>query len=150
MMWRNMYRRSAWPRRMIWRGMPNMQDEMDFLLGGTRGPNRNRFPAINSWRNDDGIIITAEVPGVAPENIDISIEGETLTISGSRNDDELPEGVEYRRRERGRGEFTRRFELPFSVDVDSVEATFSNGLLHLILPRVPEEKPRKIEIKSID
>ncbi len=145
-----MYRRSAWPRRMMWRGMPNMQDEMDFLLGGTRGPNRNRFPAINSWRNDDGIIITAEVPGVAPENIDISIEGETLTLSGSRNDDELPEGVEYHRRERGRGEFTRRFELPFSVDVDSVEATFSNGLLRLILPRVPEEKPRKIEIKSID
>ncbi len=149
-MWRNMYRRTALPRKMMWRGMPNMQDEMDFLLGGTRGPNRNSFPAINSWLNDEGIFITAEVPGVAPESIDILIEGETLTLNGTRNDEELPDGVKFHRRERGRGDFNRTFELPFRVDVDSVEATFTNGLLRLLLPRVPEEKPRKIEVKSVN
>jgi HSP20 family protein len=150
MMWRNMYRRPAWPGRVMWRGLPNMQDEMNFLLGGTRGPNHVRFPAINSWQNDEEIILTAEVPGVAPDSIDISIVGETLTLSGSRIDDELPEGVEFHRRERGHGEFSRTFELPYKVDVDSVEAQFQNGVLRLIMPRVAEEKPRKIEIKSID
>jgi HSP20 family protein len=134
----------------MWRGLPNMQDEMNFLLGGTRGPNQVRFPAINSWQNDEEIILTAEVPGVAPDSIDISIVGETVTLSGSRIDDELPEGVEFHRRERGHGEFSRTFELPYKVDVDSVEAQFQNGVLRLIMPRVAEEKPRKIEIKSID
>ena len=92
------------------------------------------------------VVVTAEVPGVNPEDIDISIEGETLTISGSRSEEALPEGAEYRRRERSYGEFTRSIELPFRIDAGSVEANFTNGVLNINLPRLPEEKPRKITV----
>ena len=146
MLWRNVYRRPSWPRRIRWQEMRDLQEEMDFRLGGTFGPVRTKYPAINGWNSDEGILITAEIPGLEADDIDISIVGETLILSGSRNVDELPEGADYYRRERGYGEFTRTFELPFRVDVEAVDARFQNGVLQLELPRLPEEKPRKIEI----
>jgi HSP20 family protein len=121
---------------------------MEFLLGGTRGPIRVKYPALNAWVNDEGLMVTAEVPGVNPEDIEITILDDTLTLSGSRNTDELPDGAEFKRRERGSGEFSRSIELPFRVDGDAVEAHFNNGVLQITLPRVPEEKPRKITVKS--
>lgn len=148
MIWRNVYSRPVY--RMsnpIWREMRRMQRDMDFLLGGTRGPVSTKFPAINAWKNDDGLVLTAEVPGVDPENIDISVIGETLTLSGSQVMEKLPEGARYFRKERDNNDFSRTFELPFKVDVDAVDAKFHNGILQINLPRVPEEKPKKIEIK---
>lgn len=131
----------------IWREMRRMQRDMDFLLGGTLGPVQTQFPAINAWKNDDGLIVTAEVPGFEPENIEISVVGETLTLSGTHEGEELPEGARYYRRERGGSNFNRTFELPFQVDIEAVEARFRNGILQISLPRVPEEKPKKIEVK---
>lgn len=119
---------------------------MEFLLGGTRGPVQSRFPAINGWVNDEGLIVTAEIPGVEPDEIDISIVDESLTLNGTRDDKELPEGSEYIRRERSSGKFSRTIELPFRVDVDAVKAQFQNGVLRIELPRLPEEKPRKIKV----
>jgi HSP20 family protein len=145
-MWRMVYRRPAWPRRMLWRDLNGFQGNRDFLLGGTRGPIQSRFPLINGWVNDDGLIVTAEIPGVEPDDIDISIIDESLTISGSRDDEELAENSQYVRRERPSGKFSRTIELPFQIDVDAVQAQFQNGLLRIELPRIPEEKPRKIKV----
>jgi HSP20 family protein len=108
----------------------------------------NSFPAMNLYSGDEGIILTAEIPGVEMDDLDITVLGETLTLSGSRNMEEAEEGLTYHRRERSQGKFTRTVELPFRVDGDNVEAKFSNGVLHILLPRVEEEKPRKIEIKT--
>jgi HSP20 family protein len=69
-------------------------------------------------------------------------------LSGSRNVNEVVEGVKYHRRERGQGEFTRTVQLPFTVDSERVEAKFNNGILHVMLPRVEEEKPRKISVSA--
>jgi HSP20 family protein len=132
----------------MWRGVRDLQNEMEFLLGGTRGPIRKEYPMINAWVNEDGLIVSAELSGVDPEEIDISVVGDTLTLSGTRNGEDLPDGAEYYRRERGHGEFTRLLDLPFKVDVDGVEASFVNGILKLELPRLPEEKPKKILLKS--
>ena len=148
MIYRNDYRRVMRPRRVIWRGMRDLQSEMEFLLGGTRGPIRKQFPMINAWVSADGLIVSAELAGVDPDEIDISVVGDTLTLSGTRNGEDLPDGAEYYRRERGDGEFTRSLNLPFMVDVDAVEASFVNGVLKLELPRLPEEKPKKITLKS--
>ena len=148
MIYRNEYRRVMRPRRVMWRGMRDLQNEMEFLLGGTRGPIGKEYPMINAWVNEDGLIVSAELSGVDPEEIDISVVGDTLTLSGTRNGEDLPDGAEYYRRERGHGEFTRSLDLPFKVDVDGVEASFVNGILKLELPRLPEEKPRKILLKS--
>jgi HSP20 family protein len=121
---------------------------MDYLLGGTSGPRRVKFPAVNAWVNDEGINLTAEIPGVDPESINITVSGDEVSLSGTRNLEDLPEDIKFHRRERGFGEFVRTLNLPFEVDADAVEAKFHNGVLNIKMPRLPEEKPRKIEVRS--
>ena len=135
-----------------WQEMERMRREMDRVFSNFYASPRSRvapsFPAINVWTNQDGAVITAELPGVNPDDIDISVVGDTLTLTGWRQPEELKEGEKYHRRERGYGKFTRTFQLPFSVEGDRVEAMFSKGVLHLSLPRAEAEKPRKITIKA--
>jgi HSP20 family protein len=132
--------------------MERMRREMDRLFSNFYSSPRFRvapsFPAINVWTNPEGAVITAELSGVSPENIDISVVGDTLTLTGSRQPEELKEGEKYHRRERGYGKFTRTFQLPFVVEADKVEAMFDKGILHLSLPRAEAEKPKKITVKT--
>ncbi len=137
-----------WPIRGSRNGVRRARWDMDFLLGGTSGPVQSNFPEMNVWTGDEGVIVTAEIPGVLLENLDISVKGDRLTVSGEWNVDELPKGARYNRRERGHGEFSRSLKLQFQVDAENVGATFRNGILQIELPRIPEEKPKKIEIKS--
>jgi HSP20 family protein len=136
-----------WPSTALWRDMSRLQREMSHLLGGTSAPITS-FPAMNLYAGDEGIILTAELPGVEPDELEITVLGETLTLSGSRNVSEVEEDIKYHRRERGQGEFTRTVQLPFTVDSERVEAKFNNGILHVMLPRVEEEKPRKISVSA--
>ena len=106
---------------------------------------RGEFPPINLWTGDDGVAVTAEIPGVDPDAIDISVRENVLTISGERK---APEGVEWRRRERAYGAFSRVIRLPFRVDPDRVEAQFRAGLLEVFLHRPEADKPRRIAITS--
>jgi len=106
------------------------------------------FPALNIWSNEDELIITAEVPGINPEDLDISVVGDSLTLKGAREVEELEEGARYHRQERGYGNFSRTVQLPFPVDIDSVNAKFTNGVLEINLPRAEADKPRKIAVKS--
>ena len=145
-----MYRRYRVP--SVWREMDRLQREMNRLFDDTY-PRRARraagYPAMNVWTNEDGLIITAEVPGVKPEDIDISVVGDTLTLSGSRKPDELKEDSRYHRQERGYGDFTRSIQLPFLANVKKVEATFQNGVLNITMPRAEEDKPKKITVKAV-
>jgi len=93
-------------------------------------------------------VITAEVPGVSADEIDISVVGETLTLSGERKPEDLEGGVRYHRRERGGGRFSRSIELPFRVDADKVEAAYDKGILRVTLPRAEADKPRKITVRA--
>lgn len=135
-----------------WREIERMQREMDRLFTGFYGSPRFQtapsFPAMNVWTNQEGAVITAELPGVNPEDIDISVVGETLTLTGSRQPEELKEGEKYHRRERGYGKFTRTFQLPFPVEATKVEAIFEKGVLHISLPRAEADKPKKISVKT--
>ncbi|MDX1614931.1 MAG: Hsp20/alpha crystallin family protein [Candidatus Promineifilaceae bacterium] len=140
--------RNLWPSSTIWRDLRRLQREMDHLLGGTRGPIRNVYPAMNIWVSDEGVIATSEIPGVDPDDLDITVVGETLTLSGTRQPEEMAQDVKYHRRERGYGDFSRTFELPFRVDPDQVEARFRNGVLHIMLPRLAADKPKKISVSS--
>jgi HSP20 family protein len=105
-------------------------------------------PAINVWTNDDGAVVEAKLPGINPQEIDISIEAESVTIAGKRDSVELEENEKFLRRERRHGKFNRTFQLPFIVNADAVEATYENGVLHLTLPRSEADKPKKIAVKS--
>jgi HSP20 family protein len=103
---------------------------------------------MNIWTNEDGATITAELPGLSPEDIDISVVGNALTLSGSRKPEELNDGDKYHRRERNYGQFSRSFELPFQIEANQVEAKFEKGVLHIFAPRAEADKPKKITVKS--
>jgi HSP20 family protein len=145
----NMYRTFRTP--SIWREMDRLQRDMNRLFN-QYSPTRLRiassYPALNIWTSDDGQFLSAEMPGVRVEDIDISVNGNALTISGQRSLDEVPEGAHFHRRERGYGEFSRTIQLPYAVDADEVEASFKDGVLNITLPKAEAEKPKQIAIKS--
>jgi HSP20 family protein len=146
-MWIPGFREFNWMQDM-WLELDRMQREVGRLSEGTSIPYSQSFPSINLWAGEDAVMATAEVPGISPESINISVEGDLLTISGSRIVEELREGEKYHRQERPHGTFSRKVRLPFRVDGNKVNASYEKGILNVMLPRVEDDKPRKIAIKS--
>ena len=143
-----MYRRFPSP---IWREMEDLQRQMNRLFEDffpTRYRTAPEYPAVNIWADEESVLVTAELPGVKADDLDINVLGENLTISGVRQPDEVPEEARYHRRERGFGKFSRTIQMPFQVDVKNVKATFKNGVLNITLPRAEADKPKKIAVKS--
>lgn len=144
-----MYRRFRKP--SIWQEMDQLQREMNRLFDATstgRVINSPSYPAINIWTNEEGQLISAEMPGIHPDDIDIDVTGDALSISGERKPHEVTKEARYHRRERNYGAFSRTIQLPFMVDTNKVEANFKNGVLLIALPRAEAGKPKKITIKS--
>jgi HSP20 family protein len=99
------------------------------------GSMRGGTPPIETWSHEGGIRLYALVPGVSADAIEVSVEGDALTIKGSRKE---PEAVS----------FARSVRLPFSVDGSAATARVENGILEVELPRSPSEMPRKIAVKN--
>lgn len=136
----------------LWEEMDKLQREMNRMFDSAY-VNRSGaildFPAINVWtKSDSGQVIIAELPGISPEELDIKVIGETLTLSGSRDLPEQSEELKYHRQERGFGHFTRSIQLPFPVEADRIEASYEKGILKIWLPRAEGDKPRKIQVKT--
>lgn len=127
--------------------LQRLSQEFDRSFGGRWRP-AAEYPALNVWNNTDSVIVTAELPGFEPSDIEVSVVQNILTLRGSRTANDLKEGETYHRRERWTGKFVRSLELPFEVDNTKVEAEFKNGVLSIRLPRAEEHKPRKIEIRA--
>ncbi|EQA36415.1 Hsp20/alpha crystallin family protein [Leptospira inadai serovar Lyme str. 10] len=106
------------------------------------------FPAVNVYSNEDRIIVTAEVPGLSPEDLEITVAHNLLTIHGEIKDPAQESGTKPRRLERSRGKFKRALELPVAVDSEKVQATVKDGVLTLALPVQESEKPRRIKIET--
>jgi HSP20 family protein len=108
------------------------------------------FPAVNLYETAEGYVLTAELPGVPPGEIQVSLEGSTVTLQGERRIDYESEGtnVSPHRRERQAGSFRRAFELPATIDADKVEAVHRNGVLLLRLPKTAEAQPRQIAVQT--
>ena len=109
---------------------------------------RTTFPALNMWETDDALFIEAETPGVALDDLEITVTGQDLTIKGKPSL-KVPEEAAFHRRERGTGEFHRVVRLPFLVDADAIEANLQHGVLTLKLPKPAEVRPRRITVKQI-
>jgi HSP20 family protein len=107
------------------------------------------FPAMNIYSNAEGVVLTAELPGVDIKDVDIQVVGDNMTISGSRQV-MLVDGASYHRQERPSGSFTRTIQLPFPVETAQVKATLQKGLLVIKLPRLAASKPKKITIRSAE
>jgi len=130
----------------LFRDMRRAQEEMNRLFGGFRLALRTEFPAANVWASAEGAIVTAQVPGVKPDELDVTVHQDTVTLRGKR-DPEVPDGEAVaHRRERPYGPFTRTFILPFRADADRVAARFDRGVLTLELPRPESDKPRHVKI----
>lgn len=106
------------------------------------------FPPLNIYANDEEAVVSAELPGVEPDKLDISVNGSTFTLSGSRETEQAREDAACHRQERFAGRFSRTVELPFNVDADQVKAQLRHGLLKVKLPRAEADKPRKIQIEN--
>lgn len=104
-------------------------------------------PAVDVFEDKDAVKIIAELPGVKPEEVKLSIENNVLTLRGEKKQiaEETTERVH--RYERSYGMFERSFALPNTVDADRVEARFENGLLNIQLPKVERARPREIQVK---
>ncbi len=103
-------------------------------------------PPINLYDTGDGYVLTAILPGIGPEEVDLSITGETLTIRGDRKRAEGISDESYRRQERQFGRWTRTITLPDRVNSANVSASFAHGVLTVTLPKAEEAKPRQISV----
>ena len=117
------------------------------VLGRVGGHENGVFsPDVDITQNDDEIVLRAELPGVAKDDIEITILSDTLTLKGSKKSETDGKEGDYQYAERRYGEFYRTFELPDTVDTAKVVARFKDGVLELHLPLAEKAKPRKIEV----
>lgn len=104
------------------------------------------IPHVDIYTVDDEIVLLAEMPGVDESEVDITLEKNVLTMTGYCNVD-VPEDYDLAHSEYGIGDYQRSFTLSDEVDRDNIEASMSNGVLRVIIPRAPEAKSKKIEVK---
>jgi HSP20 family protein len=102
---------------------------------------------IDVHENADEIVVTASLPGVKPEDVEMTITGQALTLKGEFKADEKVDRGDYLHRERRFGRFNRSIQLPVRVEGDRAEASFDYGVLTLRIPKSDEVKPRQIQIK---
>lgn len=123
-----------------------LQNEMSRLMRGASGTQSAGLPPVNVYDDGTNFHVRAELAGLDKDNLDLQVAGDVLTIRAERVHDEI-EGS-YHRRERGWNQFHRSMTLPDTIDVDSVHATYKNGVLEVELPRAPESRPRKVSIEG--
>ena len=143
----------SWDLRSPFDEVERMRRELDRLSGDYTGsvfrlPTAGVFPLVNVTEDPDNYYVRAELPGVKTDELDISVTGETLTLSGERKLPEESEKASYHRREREAGSFSRVVSLPTRLDVDKVKALAEDGVLTVVLPKAESAKPRQITVKS--
>jgi len=105
-------------------------------------------PAVDIKEEVNQFIIEADIPGVEPKDIEISMEGGVLSLKGERRLESREEGKDYHRVERSRGVFYRRFSLPDTADAEKIAASGKNGVLQIRIPKKEVAKPRKITVQA--
>ena len=131
-----------------WDPFRNLMNPQQQMSSRVEDSNRTWAPLVDIVENGDDLVISAELPGLEQEDVDISIENNTLVLRGERKrKTEFVEKDAYRL-ERTFGAFTRSFTLPKTVDSDRISASYKNGVLELTLPKLEQAKQRKITIKA--
>ena len=126
-----------------------LSHELDRMFGGfLDAPRRTAtsYPAVSIWEDEDAFHIEAEVAGVAPEDLDIQVIVNRVTLRGERKQQRAADNPTVHREEWRPLEFERSFELPVDIDGDSVQADLNQGILGLTLPKTPKHKPVKVNV----
>jgi HSP20 family protein len=119
----------------------------DAFFGGTSEAQR-WVPPIDLWEAEDGFVLKADLPGLSEDEVSIEVQDGNLTLSGERRSEERSETKGWYRYERAHGSFSRSLTLPEGVDPDAIEASFTNGVLEVRIPKPEERKPRRVAIKA--
>jgi HSP20 family protein len=140
-------------RRDPFRDLVTLREAMDQLLEESVVRPRpaamaSRALAVDMYETDEAVVVKTALPGVDPEDIDISITGDSLTIKGEFKADEEIEEADCVCRERAYGAFSRSLTIPVSIEAGEAEAEFGDGILTLTLPKAEALKPKAIKVKS--
>ena len=125
---------AGWPLGMRWRRLPAAE------MGWS--------PSVEMYEKEDSFIVRAKLPGIAKEDVDITMTGDTLTIKGERKASQEVKDEQYHRCELCYGAFSRSISMPAAVDMEKIEATYGDGILEVHLPKAKEAMPVKIEIMA--
>ena len=139
--------------RHSWEPFRDLEQQVDRLLESIRIPFPairvdRHYPPVNLYELENEYLMTAELPGTVPANLELTVSGGILTLQGERA---APPGIpdeRFRRHERVWGKWQRSFTLPERVDADKVAAEFIEGVLKIHLPKAGETKPRQIQVSS--
>ena len=153
MLYPTLWRASAAP--SVWDELSSARREVDRVFDRFFNPSTTQglsvwAPAVDVRETNDELHVTAELPGLRSEDVNVTVENGVLTISGEKKQ-EVQEGKEdgnYYLFERRYGRFERSFTLPRTVNADQVKARFENGILTVSLPKAEEAKPRKVQIEA--
>ena len=125
---------------------PSLFDSLEDLWGTSQEAGWS--PAVDIYENKDSLIIKAELPGIEQDKIDVSVQGDLLTIKGERKKESEVKEENYYRLERVSGSFQRSFTLPANVDATKISAAYKGGILELKVPKAEEAKPKQIKINN--
>jgi HSP20 family protein len=126
-----------------------LQSQMNRMFESDgRSEGRGSWPPVNMWLGDDSVVVTAEMPGVGTDDIDLTVRENTLIIAGKRTPPTEDESAAWHRHERPWGEYSRSIRLPLRVDPDKVQARAKDGVLEVEMGRPEAERPRKITVKA--
>jgi HSP20 family protein len=125
----------------MWRNWPSR-----FFDGDTTRPFLR--PAMDVVENENNITVRVDLPGLNKDDVHVEMEDNVLTIRGDIGDTIEKEGERYHYRERYSGSFQRSLRLPNGIDADRIDANFDNGVLNIVLPKLPQAQPKKIDIKA--
>ncbi len=139
--WAPAYRDLDDVRRELDRVFDSLGDFTGFRTAGV-------FPAINVFETPDAIRVRAEIPGVRREDLEVSVENDTLTVAGKREMTRESDEASFHRREREWGSFRRSFSLPVRIDGNHVQARYADGILTVELPKAAEARPKQITVSA--
>jgi HSP20 family protein len=125
----------------MWRNWPNR-----YFDGDTTRPFLR--PAMDVVENEDNFTVRVDLPGLTGDDVHVEMEDNVLTIKGEIGDTIEKEGERYHYRERYSGSFQRSLRLPNTIDANKVDASFDNGVLNIVLPKLPQAQAKKIDIKA--
>jgi HSP20 family protein len=133
---------------------PTSQPELEGKLSaeqdvGERTHERPVFvPWVDIYETETGLVVVADLPGISPEGLEVTLEKRVLSIYG-RVEEDTPEGYSQAYREYEVGDFERQFTLSGDFDINGIEANMKDGVLHLAIPRAPEAAAKRIEVRSV-
>jgi HSP20 family protein len=135
-----------------WNILTQLQKELERAYEGDNGSGRvataEWAPAVDIKEEQDRFVIQADIPGVKPEDIDVSMQDGVLTIKGEKCTEAKTEKENYKRVERTFGSFYRRFSLPDTANAEAISAKSKHGVLEIVIPKREEVKPKKISVAA--